>query len=270
MPDLYQYNGMEKQNVLGLEWLDYGARMYQPDLGRFFVEDRFADKYAGQSTYLYAFDNPIKYIDVNGDSAWQITNEWKKEEIANYRKYVQQRTSDARENGEEYTCEDFALGVLIDFASENGLPISIENGQGTFDAHSDEFKSVEEFKDAVFKTTGAKDIQKQSNTQVTEWFKAGDLVVGRDDENLAFHIQVVSQINLKTRKIEIHQGSESVGSADPKSFFYAGKSVSRGVWNLNTDVYRNPPKTISEYSKNYNTEGRRWNFKNFNKTSVSK
>ena len=39
-----------------------------PDVGRFPSIDRFAEKYAFQSPYTYAANNPIKYIDVNGDS----------------------------------------------------------------------------------------------------------------------------------------------------------------------------------------------------------
>ncbi len=32
--------------------------------------DRFAEKYSGLSAYSYGANNPIKYIDVNGDSLW--------------------------------------------------------------------------------------------------------------------------------------------------------------------------------------------------------
>lgn len=68
----YKYNGKEEQNELGIGWLDYGARMYQPDVSRFFTQDRFAEKYDGLSPYQYAALNPIKYIDVNGDSTFLI------------------------------------------------------------------------------------------------------------------------------------------------------------------------------------------------------
>ena len=63
----YLYNGKEKQDVL-TEQYDYGARFYDPVVGRFNVIDRFAEKYMGNSPYQYAADNPILNIDINGDS----------------------------------------------------------------------------------------------------------------------------------------------------------------------------------------------------------
>lgn len=42
--------------------------MYDPALGRFHVQDRFAEKYLDFSPYQYAANNPILNIDVNGDS----------------------------------------------------------------------------------------------------------------------------------------------------------------------------------------------------------
>ncbi len=77
----YLYNGKEKQDELGLDWLDYGARMYQPEIGRFFVQDRFADKYHSFTPYQYAANNPILYIDVNGDSI-KLSDAFKNDKVA--------------------------------------------------------------------------------------------------------------------------------------------------------------------------------------------
>jgi len=52
---------------------DYGARMYDPWLGRFPTHDRFAEKYFSLSPYGYAANNPLKYIDHNGDSLVAVT-----------------------------------------------------------------------------------------------------------------------------------------------------------------------------------------------------
>lgn len=69
-PQDYRFNGKEEQKELDLGWLDFGRRMYQPELGRFFAQDRFADKYYSYTPYQFAGLNPVTLIDVNGDSLW--------------------------------------------------------------------------------------------------------------------------------------------------------------------------------------------------------
>ncbi|WP_051291073.1 M91 family zinc metallopeptidase [Pedobacter glucosidilyticus] len=65
----YLYNGKELQEELG-EQYDYGARFYDPVIGRFNTIDRFAEKYVDMNPYQYGANNPIKNIDINGDSIW--------------------------------------------------------------------------------------------------------------------------------------------------------------------------------------------------------
>jgi RHS repeat-associated protein len=70
-----KYNGKELQSKefsdgSGLEEYDYGARHYNAQIGRFMVQDRFAEKYYSLTPYQYGANNPIRYIDVNGDSIW--------------------------------------------------------------------------------------------------------------------------------------------------------------------------------------------------------
>jgi RHS repeat-associated protein len=66
----YKYNGKEFDRMHGLDWYDYGARMYDPAVGQYHTMDRFAEKYYNLSPYSYCAGNPINSIDVNGDSIY--------------------------------------------------------------------------------------------------------------------------------------------------------------------------------------------------------
>ncbi|WP_243350199.1 DUF6443 domain-containing protein [Parabacteroides sp. FAFU027] len=70
----YLYNGKEIDRMNGLNMLDYGARWYDPTIGRWSAVDPLAEKYPNVSPYVYCENNPVNYIDPDGRSmkkAWQ-------------------------------------------------------------------------------------------------------------------------------------------------------------------------------------------------------
>jgi RHS repeat-associated protein len=63
----YRFNSKESQSDLGLGWLDYGARFYDPARGPvWFSVDPLADKMRRWSPYVFSFDNSIRFIDADG------------------------------------------------------------------------------------------------------------------------------------------------------------------------------------------------------------
>jgi RHS repeat-associated protein len=101
----YLYNNKELQddelagNSLG--WYDYGKRFYDPALARWHSVDPRADKYFSNSLYNYCVNNPMLYVDPQGDTinisqdmlnneqAIAAHNEWKTSRAGKqfYKKY---------------------------------------------------------------------------------------------------------------------------------------------------------------------------------------
>lgn len=106
--DDMKFTGYEKDDEAGLKLYHAGNRMYDPVLGRFMQIDRFYDKYPNMSTYQYAANNPVNFIDVNGDSI----------NVARIQQYD-------KDNGTNY------LNTIIsDLQAVTGLQYSVtENGQ---------------------------------------------------------------------------------------------------------------------------------------------
>ena len=67
----YLFNGKELQDEtfaggVKLGWYDYGARMYDPQLGIWHTPDPLANMFTNKSPYCYVSNNPIRRIDPTG------------------------------------------------------------------------------------------------------------------------------------------------------------------------------------------------------------
>jgi RHS repeat-associated protein len=62
----YGFNGKEKDKNFGDVVYDYGFRIYNPTIAKFLSVDPLTESYPWYTSYSYAGNNPIRYIDMDG------------------------------------------------------------------------------------------------------------------------------------------------------------------------------------------------------------
>jgi hypothetical protein len=168
---------------------------------------------------------------------WKHTRLWNQEEIERYHKLAPFFCKQIAEEKKKFTCEDFAIRVLCEFASFRQLPVRLVTGarvcsnimpymtaeqkellllaeQSKWPLPADELEqyssTVNGFCDMVMQVYGARDMQKVGvntvNVATPEDLLPGDILAHvKLGNSVATHIQVVTSV--AKNKIGIHQGN---------------------------------------------------------------
>ncbi len=64
----FLFIGKERIDDLDLSWYDFGARVYDPSLGRWFNIDAKAEILPHWTPYRYGFNNPMRFSDPDGNT----------------------------------------------------------------------------------------------------------------------------------------------------------------------------------------------------------
>jgi RHS repeat-associated protein len=229
VPQNYLYNGKEQINDLGLDWADYGARMYMPEIGRWGACDPLADKYFQIAPYTYVANDPIKLFDLDGKRIYFVNESGELKRATRtmlktysgvqiYSKYMRSKTDDVYIGSGNFGSHAEAAGITATVGKTAGF--SMNKSKLSLSVKSQQEKNA-------FGIFGSTDFSKSKGKNVhlvsisNEALKANDQYTAAE---IMYH-------ELKAH-VEIGTGDEA---EDHERYgnFRAGLGIEQPVYDLN-------------------------------------
>jgi hypothetical protein len=247
---------------------------------------------------------------------WKTTRFWTEADVADFQNTApsiaeQLRTAlpywnkDGNIRTNRFTCEDFAIRILCEYAAPRGLPVKLTTGVRAYrnmemydaEQHDRYSSTIYGFAEMVMLTYGAPDMQRTGVNTIAvatpEQLLPGDILARANDAkgqllakkqekkiNVAHHIQIV--IRRKDLAILIYQGNSDSSihwpltwinrlflknPADPQDDAYGGMKIEQGAYIKNRNIWDYKNITTGKKTPDLLKEFLfyRWNFYEFNK-----
>ena len=234
---------------------------------------------------------------------WRTVNFWDEAAIKEYHRAapgIAERLvaekywdKDGSIKNNRFTCEDFAIRLLCEFAAGRELPVKLKTGVRTYrnmelyqpQEHDRYLSHMYGFSEMVMLTYGAPDMQRVNENVIAlaspEELMPGDIMAQAYDRpgDLAHHVQVV--MSADSDQIKIKQGNTSgisvrpfttvqrlLGSnmADPQNDGYAGMPIESAVYTKHNNAWDYQNLTTGSVREDFLKifQLYRWNFMGFN------
>ncbi len=232
----YLFNGKELDEETGLYY--YGARYYNPRISLWYGVDPMAEKYPDFSPYAYTFNNPVKFVDPDGKEGWPANNRWTMDYVNQYSAFAKNKLKEWRNSELSDDCANFAFRLIIEFASTNELPLTLESAQGVkFESSADKYTSTQDYIDDVTSNLWSNDIL--TNTYGVDYkdTKIGDIGLLKYNEANGGrnHTVIYSDVKADGRKNRLVYGNLP---AETLKENYDWTRYSSKTYRSKFDIYR--------------------------------
>ncbi|MEM8569187.1 MAG: RHS repeat-associated core domain-containing protein [Bacteroidota bacterium] len=226
----FKYNGKEEITDLGINWYDYGARMYMADIGRWGVIDPLVDNFYSVSGYNYTVNNPTNFIDPDGRDFRAIIEQ---DEDGNYTITIQTTVhtygnNSNADNAADYTKAFAELGIDKTFGSEGQHKVKFDV---TFQHHDSKDEAIE----AVEENAGDNLMQIDETLSDTElgtfnFYGSSDSDVVGYEADLT--VRGGRESNVRDTRAVIHSAGHLLGLGDR----YTDVGFSNDIMSTNTSA----------------------------------